>query len=91
MALTDYKITDGQISSKGVVSAPDKLTGTAQENKAIFDKLIREAVKDDLNGLIDALVAAGVGSEVLLPSGARFQPRNGRMPFSTLTSKSIDS
>ena len=70
MALTDYKITDSQISTKGVVSAPDKLTGTAQENKAVFDKLIREAVKGDINGLIDALVAAGVGSEVLLGEDA---------------------
>lgn len=70
MALTDYKITDAQVSTKGVVSAPDKLTGTAQENKAVFDKLIREAVKNDLNGLIDALVEAGVGSEVLLPNNA---------------------
>lgn len=70
MALTDYKLTDAQIAGKGVVAAPDKLTGTAAENKALFDRLIREAVKNDLNGLIDALVAAGVGSEVLLPAGA---------------------
>jgi len=69
MALADYKITDDQISAKGVVAAPDQLTGTAAENKAVFDRLIREAVKGDLNGLIDALIAAGVGNEVLLPSG----------------------
>ena len=31
MALTDKKITDLQINSNGVVSAPDKLTGTAAE------------------------------------------------------------
>lgn len=56
MALTDYKITGGEISTYGVVSAPDKLQGTAQENKAVFDKLIRESVAGDFNGLIDALV-----------------------------------
>lgn len=56
MALTDYKITDGDISAHGVVSAPDKLTGTAAENKAVFDALIREAVKAKLNDLIDELV-----------------------------------
>lgn len=75
MALTDYKITNTQIAMKGVVSAPDRLTGTAAENKAIFDKLIREVVKDAVNGLIDELVAAGVGSEVLLPAS------NARMKY----------
>jgi len=88
MALTDYKITDSQISTKGVVSAPDKLTGTAQENKAVFDRLIREAVKDDLNGLIDALIAAGVGREVLLPgtgAGMKYIRLNGDRVLETST------
>lgn len=58
MALSDYKITDNQISTKGIISAPDRLTGSAAENKALFDRLIREAVKSDLNGLIDALSSA---------------------------------
>ena len=31
--ILDRKITDAQLSSYGVVSAPDKLTGTAQENR----------------------------------------------------------
>ena len=29
MALQDYKISDGDIAQQGVVSAPDRLTGTA--------------------------------------------------------------
>lgn len=58
MALTDHKITDGDISTHGVQSAPDKLTGTAAENKAIFDKLIKNVVQECLNGLIDELVTA---------------------------------
>lgn len=64
MALTNYKITDGDISTKGVVAAPDKLTGTAAQNKAIFDRLIREILKVDINNVIDALVAASGASEI---------------------------
>ena len=70
MALTDYKITDSQISTKGVVAAPDKLVGNAQENKQVFDRLIREAVKGDINGLIDALESLGFENTVLLPTSA---------------------
>ena len=56
MALTDYKITSTDVSTKGVQSAPDQLTGTAAENKALFDRLIAEVVKEKLNDLIDELV-----------------------------------
>ena len=62
MSLQDYKITDSDISEKGVVAAPDKLTGTVQENKKIFDRLIRETVKGHYNDLIDALDEAGVNA-----------------------------
>lgn len=61
MSLEEYKITDGHIAQKGVVAAPDRLTGTAAQNKAIFDRLIREAVKSVFNGLIDALSNGGAG------------------------------
>ena len=65
MALTDYKIdmtpVTGDIDTYGVVSAPDKLTGTAAQNKAVFDKLIREAVAVKLNDLIDELVTELLG------------------------------
>lgn len=61
MALTDKKITDNDISTKGVQGAPDKLTGTAAENKALFDRLIREAVKEKFNALIDELVTELAG------------------------------
>ena len=56
MSYTDFKIKDSDIVGKGVVSAPDKLEGTAQENKALFDRLIREAVKPLFNALVDQLV-----------------------------------
>ena len=55
MAITDYKITEQQIAEKGVVAAPDMLTGTAQENKGVFDRLVRETVAPAFNGVVDAL------------------------------------
>lgn len=68
MAITDKKITDGQLSGYGVVSAPDKLTGTAAENKAVFDRLIRMAVAPALNALIEELCgvdgAENIGAQV---------------------------
>lgn len=61
MALTDYKIGAEDISANGVAAAPDKLTGTAAENKALFDRLIRNIVAEKMNGLIDAVVAELLG------------------------------
>ena len=68
MSISDYKITDSDISTKGVTAAPDRLTGTAAENKALFDRLIREAVKVRYNDLIDALEELGVERTVQLPA-----------------------
>lgn len=56
MALNEYKISAEEISEKGVVAAPDKLSGTARENKELFDRLIREMVAEKINGLIDQIV-----------------------------------
>ena len=64
MSLDSYKIQDSDIAAKGVISAPNKLTGTAQENKAVFDKLIAECVKAKFNSLIDALVGTGGAGEI---------------------------
>lgn len=63
-SLLDYQITDSDIASKGVVSAPDRLVGTAAENKQVFDALIREAVKDKFNGLIEALMDTGAAAQI---------------------------
>ena len=64
MSLNNYKITQANITQKGVVAAPDKLTGTAAENKAIFDRLIREVIMSDFNNVIDALAATSGASEI---------------------------
>ena len=64
MSISDYKLTDAAIAQKGVVAAPDKLTGTAAQNKAVFDRLIREAVKELFNGLIDVLASEDGAAEL---------------------------
>lgn len=64
MALSDYKITEAQINQNGVISAPDILTGTADENKKVFDKLIRQIVATAVNNLIDALSGSDAASEI---------------------------
>lgn len=61
------KITETQINDNGVCSAPDILNGTAAENKAIFDNLIRSIVAVAFNQLVEALEEAGVETAVLLP------------------------
>lgn len=62
MAIKDRKITEAGIAAHGVVSAPDRLTGTAAENKKIFDKLVRNVVAECVNGLIDELSSTEEGS-----------------------------
>lgn len=60
MGLSDFKITDADITSKGVQASPDQLSGTAEDNKKVFDRLTSGPVKDGHNKLIDALVTLGV-------------------------------
>lgn len=55
MALSEYKISEQDIRDNGVQSAPDKLTGTAAENKAVFDRFIQAILRERMNELIDAL------------------------------------
>lgn len=64
------KITETELNENGVIAAPDILTGTTQENKAIFDRLIRSIVVVAFNQLVDDLEAAGVEQAVLLPENA---------------------
>lgn len=60
MGLSDFKITDADITGKGVQASPDQLSGTAEDNKKVFDRLTSGPVRDGHNKLIDALVALGV-------------------------------
>ena len=52
MAITDYKITDGEVNGNKVESAPDVLSNTPSENKKIFDKLVKVFIAK-YNDLID--------------------------------------
>lgn len=58
------KITDNDISTYGVQSAPNKLTGTAAQNKTVFDALIQQVVKVRFNALIDELIGAGAAAQL---------------------------
>lgn len=69
MGLSDFKITDADITSKGVQASPDQLSGTAEDNKKVFDRLTSGPVRDGHNKLIDALVALGVEQLIQYGSG----------------------
>ena len=64
MSLANNKITNDEILANGVQSQPNKLTGTAQQNKAVFDALITNLVKGKINGLIDGLNDASAAMEI---------------------------
>lgn len=64
MAITDLKLKDSDIAAKGVVAAPTVLAGSPEENKKIFDRLIREVFQGDFNSLIDALTASTGAGEI---------------------------
>lgn len=68
MALKDKKVSDSLLQT-GVVSAPDKLTGTAAENKMVFDRLIRNIVAQSVNPLIDELTGENGAASIGFPGG----------------------
>lgn len=76
MALIDYKITTSEIVNNNVKSAPDKLSGTATQNKNVFDKLV-ELICSKVNGIVDSITYLNpitgisqslVGSETRIPT-----------------------
>ena len=50
----DLKVTSGEVAANNVKSAPDRLQGTATENKNVFDKLV-ELFVAKYNSLLDEL------------------------------------
>ena len=64
MAFTDQKILESDIASYGVQSRPNKLTGSAQQNKQAFDNLVTQAVKTKFNALIDELTAITAAAQI---------------------------
>lgn len=49
------KITSAQMDAAGVIAAPDVLSGSAVENKKIFDRMVRELVAPAYNACVDAV------------------------------------
>lgn len=57
------KITEEQMDTYGVCAAPDILSGTAAENKNLFDRMTRQLVVPKLNACIDAINEGTGGGE----------------------------
>ena len=64
MSFESNKITDAEILANGVQSRPNKLTGTAAQNKAVFDALVANLVAAKINALIDELLDAGCAAQL---------------------------
>lgn len=75
MALSELKQTEAEILENGVASAPDKLTGSAAENKAVFDNLFRNVGMVKFNQLIDALMDGTAADEM----GINYIPELGEV------------
>ena len=77
MKFENLKIQPSEISAKGVVSAPDRLSGTAAENKAVFDRLIKDVVAEKFNSFVD-LVRDELENIELPPAGEPgYTPQKG--------------
>lgn len=55
MSIEELKITAGDYTGKDVAAAPDRMTGSAADNKAVFDRLIKELIAPRYNSLIEVL------------------------------------
>ena len=64
MSIQEQKITPAAIAANGVQSQPDKLTGTAAQNKKVFDNLVTAVVREHFNALIDELTGTGAAEQL---------------------------
>lgn len=64
MSIQEQKITDAAIAANGVQSRPDKLTGTAAQNKKVFDALVTAVVREKFNALIDELTGTSAAAQL---------------------------
>ena len=62
--LEELKILEQDYAGKDVASAPDRLTGEPQENKQVFDRLVKEVVAQRFNALLEALMAETGAGEI---------------------------
>ena len=64
MSIQEQKITEAAIAANGVQSRPDKLTGTAAQNKKVFDALVTAVVKERFNALLDELTGTTAAAQL---------------------------
>ena len=64
MSIQEQKITEAAIAASGVQSRPDKLTGTAAQNKKVFDALVTAVVKERFNALLDELTGTTAAAQL---------------------------
>ena len=64
MSIQEQKITEAAIAANGVQSRPDKLTGTAAQNKKVFDALVTAVVREKFNALIDELTGTTAAAQL---------------------------
>ena len=64
MSIQEQKITEAAIAANGVQSRPDKLTGTAAQNKKVFDALVTAVVKKRFNALLDELTGPTAAAQL---------------------------
>ena len=64
MSIQEQKITDATIAASGVQSRPDKLTGTAAQNKKVFDALVTAVVREKFNALLDELTGTTAAAQL---------------------------
>ena len=64
MSIQEQKITEAAIAANGVQSQPDKLTGTAAQNKKVFDALVTAVVREKFNALLDELTGTTAAAQL---------------------------
>ena len=64
MSIQEQKITQEAIAANGVQSQADKLTGTAAQNKKVFDALVTAVVREKFNALLDELTDSGCAAQL---------------------------
>ena len=64
MSIQEQKITEAAVAESGVQSQHDKLTGTAAQNKKVFDNLVTAVVREKFNALLDELTGTTAAAQL---------------------------
>ena len=64
MSIQEQKITPEAVAANGVQSQPDKLTGTAAQNKKVFDNLVTAVVRERFNALLGELTGESAAAQL---------------------------